>query len=86
MYLEALDHKFHADGLSVLCVKPGFVKTGMTVGLKPPPFAGEPEQVARDVLRAMDRRQALLYTPRIWALVMMVIRMLPRFVMRKIGF
>jgi len=86
VYLEALDHKYHADGLSVLCVKPGFVKTGMTAGLKPPPFAGEPEQVARDVLRAMDRRRPLLYTPGMWALVMLVIRLLPRFVMRKIGF
>lgn len=86
VYLEALDHKFHAAGLSVLCVKPGFVKTGMTAGLKPPPFAGEPDQVARDVIRAMDRRKALIYTPAIWALVMMVIRALPRFVMRKIGF
>ena len=86
VYLEALDHKYHAQGLSVLCVKPGFVKTGMTAGLKPPPFAGEPDAVAADVLRAMDRRRPLLYTPRIWALVMLVIRLLPRFVMRKIGF
>ena len=45
VYLEAMDHKYHAAGLSVLCVKPGFVKTGMTAGLKPPPFAGEPDQV-----------------------------------------
>ena len=84
--VEALDHKFHAQGLSVLCVKPGFVKTGMTAGLKPPPFAGEPEQVARDVVRAMDRRRPMLYTPGMWALVMLVIRWLPRFVMRKINF
>jgi len=86
VYLEALDHKFHAQGLSVLCVKPGFVKTGMTAGLKPPPFAGEPEQVARDVLRAMERGKPVLYTPPMWAWVMRVIRLLPRFVMRKIGF
>ncbi len=86
VYLEALDHKFHAAGLSVLCVKPGFVRTGMTAGLKPPPFAGEPEGVARDVVRAMDRGKAILYTPSIWALVMFVIRCLPRFVMRRIGF
>ncbi len=85
-YLESLDHKFHADGLHVLTVKPGFVKTGMTTGLKPPPFAGEPEAVARDVLRAIDRRKAVLYTPRPWALVMFIIKRLPRFVMRKIGF
>jgi decaprenylphospho-beta-D-erythro-pentofuranosid-2-ulose 2-reductase len=86
VYLEALDHKYHAAGLSVLCVKPGFVKTGMTAGLKPPPFAGEPDQVAVDVLAAMDRGRPLLYTPRMWALVMLVIRLLPRFVMRKINF
>jgi len=85
-YLEALDHRYHAAGLAVLCVKPGFVKTGMTAGLKPPPFAGEPDHVARDVIRAMDRRKALVYTPRMWALVMFVIRLLPRFVMRRIGF
>jgi decaprenylphospho-beta-D-erythro-pentofuranosid-2-ulose 2-reductase len=85
-YLEALDHKFHAAGLSVLCVKPGFVKTGMTAGLKPPPFAGEPDRVALEVVRAMDARKPVLYTPRMWALVMFVIRWLPRFVMRKIGF
>jgi decaprenylphospho-beta-D-erythro-pentofuranosid-2-ulose 2-reductase len=86
VYLEGLDHKFHAAGLAVLCVKPGFVKTSMTAGLKPPPFAGEPEQVARDVVRAMDRGRAVLYTPGMWALVMFVIRLLPRFIMRKLGF
>jgi hypothetical protein len=58
----------------------------MTAGLKPPPFAGEPEQVAADVLAAMERRRPLLYTPRMWAVVMLVIRLLPRFVMRKINF
>lgn len=85
-YLEALDHKFHAAGLSVLCVKPGFVNTRMTAGLKAPPFAGEPDQVAKTVVRAMDRRRAVVYAPGIWALIMFVIRHLPRFVMRRIGF
>lgn len=85
-YLEGLDHKFHELGLRVVTVKPGFVKTGMTAGLKPPPFAGEPEGVARDIVRALDRGTPVVYTPRIWRLVMMVIRALPRFVMRKIGF
>jgi decaprenylphospho-beta-D-erythro-pentofuranosid-2-ulose 2-reductase len=86
VYLEALDHKFHDQGLHVLCVKPGFVRTGMTAGLKPPPFAGEPDQVARDVIVALDSGKPQIYTPSMWALVMLVIRFLPRFVMRKIGF
>lgn len=85
-YLEALDHKYRAAGLVTICVKPGFVRTGMTDGLKEPPFAGEPDQVAADVVRAMDRGTPLIYSPRIWQAVMLVIRNLPRFVMRKVGF
>jgi decaprenylphospho-beta-D-erythro-pentofuranosid-2-ulose 2-reductase len=85
-YLEALDHKFHNAGLSVLCVKPGFVNTPMTADLKPPPFAGEPDQVADAVVRAMDLGRPMVYAPSIWAAVMFVIRHLPRFVMRRITF
>ena len=85
-YLEGLDHKYASAGLKVVCVKPGFVKTGMTSGLKPPPFAGEPEGVAKDIVRAIDRGTPVVYTPGIWRLVMLVIKNLPRFVMRKIGF
>lgn len=85
-YLEGLDHKYRAAGLRVVCVKPGFVKTGMTSGLKPPPFAGEPRGVARDIVRAIDRGTPVIYTPGMWRLVMTVIRLLPRGVMRRIGF
>ena len=85
-YLEGLDHKFRARGLRTICVKPGFVRTGMTEGLRPPPFAGEPEGVAAQVCRAIDRGQPVVYAPPIWSLIMLVIRWLPRFVMRKIGF
>lgn len=85
-YLEGLDHKFHAGGLRVVCVKPGFVKTGMTSGLTPPPFAGEADGVAADIVRAIDRGQPIVYTPRVWQAVMLVIRLLPRAVMRRIGF
>ena len=85
-YLEGLDHKHHADGLCVVTVKPGFVKTSMTAGLEPPPFAGEPEEVARQVLRAIDRRTPVVYTPSPWRLIMAVIRALPRAIMRRIGF
>lgn len=85
-YLEGLDHKFRLDGLEVVCVKPGFVKTGMTAELDPPAFAGEPEAVARRVLKAIDRGTPVVYAPAIWRWVMLVIRALPRGVMRRIGF
>lgn len=85
-YLEAMDHKYHEQGLNVLCVKPGFVRTSMTAGLPEPPFAGDADKVAAAVVKAMDKKRALIYSPGIWGLIMLVIRNLPRFVMRRVGF
>lgn len=88
-YLEGLDLRFRGQGLRVVLVKPGFVKTSMTEGLPVPPFAGEPEAVAKDVVRAMARaaRSArAVYTPGAWRWVMLVVRGLPRFVRRRVGF
>lgn len=85
-YLEGLDHKFRALGLKTVCVKPGFVRTGMTAGLPEPPFAADPDEVAAVAVRAIDRGTPVVYAPSVWALVMLVIRHLPRAVMRKIGF
>ena len=85
-YLEGLDHKFRAQGLRTVCIKPGFVRTSMTAGLPEPPFAADADTVAAAALRAIDRGTPVVYTPRIWAVIMAVIRRLPRFVMRRIGF
>jgi decaprenylphospho-beta-D-erythro-pentofuranosid-2-ulose 2-reductase len=85
-YLESLDHRYRSRGLVTLNVKPGFVRTGMTTGLREPPFAADPGDVADIVVRAMDRKAPLVYATSIWGLVMAVIRLLPRFVMRRVGF
>jgi len=85
-YLESLDHKYRSQGLITVCVKPGFVKTEMTAGLKPPPFSGEPDEVAQIVLSAMNKDKPVVYAPKMWARVMLVIRLLPRFIMRRVGF
>ena len=85
-YLEGLDHKFRAHGLRTITVKPGFVKTGMTAGLTPPPFAAEADEAARAALKAIERGRPEVYAPGIWRWIMLVIRNLPRAVMRRIGF
>ena len=85
-YLEGLDHRFASRGLRVVCVKPGFVRTSMTDGLPEPPFAGDPDAVAVRVLTAIDRGTPVVYAPPVWALIMAVIRLLPRAIMRRVDF
>ena len=85
-YLEGLDHRYHQHGLRTICVKPGFVRTGMTAGLDPPPFAGDPDHVARRVVRAIDGGRPIVYAPAVWRWIMLVVRHLPRAVMRRAEF
>jgi decaprenylphospho-beta-D-erythro-pentofuranosid-2-ulose 2-reductase len=85
-YLEALDHRCHAEGLRVVTVKPGFVRTAMTDGLEPPPFAGTADAVARAIVRAIDRGAPVVYAPPVWRAVMLAVRALPRSVMRRASF
>jgi short-subunit dehydrogenase len=86
-YLEGLDHGYRRQGLRTLCVKPGFVRTGLTDGLPEPPFAADPEAVARRVVRALERgRPVVVYAPPVWRLVMALVRALPRAVLRRARF
>lgn len=83
-YLESLDLRHRPAGLRVVAVKPGFVRTGMTAGLVAPPFAAEPDAVARAVLRGLDRGRPVVYAPPIWRWILLAIRALPRPVMRRL--
>lgn len=85
-FLDGLDLVYRERGVRVLCVKPGFVRTAMTAGLPVPPFAGEPEAVAAAVVRAMDRGRHQVYAPGIWRWIMLVVRALPRAVLRRVQF
>ena len=84
-YLEGLDHRYHEHGLVVVTVKPGFVRTSMTEGLDAPPFAGEPDAVAGTVLVGIDRGRSVVYAPPIWRWILLLIRLLPRTVMRRLS-
>ncbi len=85
-YLDGLDLRQRDAGLRTVVVKPGFVHTGMTEGLRPPPFASEPEPVARAALRGIQRGQRVVYAPPIWRGVMAAVRALPRPVLRRSAF
>jgi short-subunit dehydrogenase len=86
VFLDGLDLAYRDRGVQVLCVKPGFVRTAMTEGLPVPPFAGEPDAVARDVVVAMDAHRHVVYAPSVWRWIMLVIRALPRAVLRRVQF
>ena len=70
----------------MVTVKPGFVDTPMTAGLsKGGPLWATPEKVAEDMVRAMEKRQSILYTPWFWRYIMLIIKHVPDFVFKKMS-
>jgi decaprenylphospho-beta-D-erythro-pentofuranosid-2-ulose 2-reductase len=84
--LSALRQRLSPSGVSVLTVKPGFVNTPMTAHLPAMPFAVGPDRVAKDIVRALERGADVVYTPAIWRLIMLVVRVLPERLFKKLSF
>jgi short-subunit dehydrogenase len=77
---EGLRAKLYRQGVSVLTVKPGYVRTAMTADLAlPGPLVASADRVARDIYRAIKRgKSGVLYTPWFWRWIMVVIRLIPQ--------
>lgn len=73
-----------STGVRVLVVRPGFVMTRMTQGLKPAPFATTPEAVAEATVHALGRRAHTVWVPAKLRLIFAVLRHLPRPIYRRL--
>ncbi len=77
VYLQGLRNRLYHAGVNVLTVKPGYVDTPMTFG-KPRVFlAAAPEEVGEGIVRALERGRNVVYLPWFWRWIMLVLRVLP---------
>ena len=77
-YLSGLRNRLYDSNVQVLTVKPGYVKTRMTKGMDLPEIlTAQPEEVAEDIYRAQQKENSVIYTKRIWKLIMLIINMIP---------
>jgi len=77
-FLQGLRNRLTPHGVGVVDIRPGFVDTPMTASLdKGGPLWAGPEKVAADIVRAVDARRGVLYTPWFWRYIMMIIVSIP---------
>jgi decaprenylphospho-beta-D-erythro-pentofuranosid-2-ulose 2-reductase len=74
----------HDDGVRVLVARPGFVRTRMTRGLEPAPLSTDAPTVARIVADGLERGAQVVWAPRVLRWLMLVMRMLPGPLFRRI--
>ena len=76
--LSGLRNRLAHSGVQVLTVKPGYVRTRMTAGMRlPAALTATPDAVAVAVVAALQARRDVVYVPRIWRLIMLLVRALP---------
>jgi decaprenylphospho-beta-D-erythro-pentofuranosid-2-ulose 2-reductase len=83
-FASGLSDSLLGTGVTVTVVRPGFVASKMTSGLKPAPFATTPDVVANAIFDGVRQRKQVVYAPGILRWVATVMRHLPRAIFRKL--
>jgi decaprenylphospho-beta-D-erythro-pentofuranosid-2-ulose 2-reductase len=84
-YLSGLRNRLTKRGVHVVTVKPGFIDTRMTAGLKlPGPLTASPTQVAKSIVKAIGSKRNTIYVLSVWFWIMWVIRNIPEFVFKRL--
>lgn len=83
-FYSGLTEALRPAGVHVTVVRPGFVHTKMTEGLKPAPLSTTPEAVAAVVVDAVRTHKELVWAPAPLRFVMSALRHVPRPLFRRL--
>jgi short-subunit dehydrogenase len=82
-FASGLADALHGTEVRLLIVRPGFVIGQMTAGMKPAPLSSTPAQVAAATARALTRGRRTVWVPRGLQPLFFTLRLLPRFLWRR---
>ena len=84
-FVDGLRNRVDRDGVRVMTIKPGPVKTAMTADMKGSEKFADVEVVAATLVKAIDRGADIVYVPGIWRIIMAVIRSIPERIFKKLN-
>jgi decaprenylphospho-beta-D-erythro-pentofuranosid-2-ulose 2-reductase len=82
----ALDHELAESGVSVLIVRPGFVDTKMTAGMKKAPLSTDAQSVARATAKALSGKTKVIWVPGTLRWLFLILKNLPLPIWRRLPF
>lgn len=84
-FLAGLRNRVDREGVTVMTIKPGPVKTAMTQSMKGSEKFADVEKVAATIVKAIDKKQDVVYVPGIWRIIMSVIKVIPERTFKKLN-
>jgi len=85
VYLQGLRNKLFPYDVRVITIKPGLVDTAMIFGLPQMKYAAKPDRVARDIVRGINKRQDIIYTPWFWNYIMAIVKIIPERIFKRLN-
>lgn len=83
-YIQGLQHRLANTNVKVVLIKPGPTDTPMTTQLKQSGAKlASVDQVASEIVCDIESGQKVVYAPKKWSVIMMIIRHLPYFVFKR---
>lgn len=84
VFLQGLRNRLHHANVNVLDIKPGFVDTPMTAHIpKNGPLWAQPNAIAKDIVKAIEKKKEVLYTPFFWRYIMLIIKSVPESIFKR---
>jgi len=85
-FLEGLRNRLFKSGVHVVTVKPGFVDTPMTAHIEERgALWAQPEEVAEGIVKAIDKKKNVVYLPWFWSIIMLIIRLIPEWLFKRLS-
>ncbi len=86
-YLSGLQHRLAETNVQVSLIKPGPTRTPMTIRAHVGPSKlADPNVVAKQIVEGITKGKRVIYAPRQWRYIMLVIRLLPFRLFKKLTF
>lgn len=85
IFLQGLRNRLAKSGVNVLTIKPGFVDTPMTANVPKNPLFAKPEVIAKGIYSAIKSGKDVVYLPWFWRWIMLIIRLIPERVFKKLS-
>jgi decaprenylphospho-beta-D-erythro-pentofuranosid-2-ulose 2-reductase len=83
-FAQGLGDSLRGSGARVMVVRPGFVRTKMTAGMKEAPLSVDAEAVANAVVRGLEKGSRVVWVPPAMRVVMSGLRHVPHALFRRL--
>lgn len=84
IFMQGLRNRLSKSNVDVINIKPGFVDTPMTADFDKGALWAKPEDIAKGIIKAIEKRKNDVYLPSFWRLIMLIIKSIPEPIFKKL--